>query len=145
MTVYSCGLRRIEACRLKVADIDSQRMMIRITQGKGGVDRGVPLSPTLLQTLRQYWRCMRPQTWLFPGTENGWRADKPITAKAGPEPEFPIIFSRHGSQDLAAWTATRQPWPVRRTSESWCTGPWPARSKRASCLGRVQGHRSGTP
>ena len=81
MTVYSCGLRRIEACRLKVTDIDSQRMMIRITQGKGGVDRDVPLSPALLETLRQYWRWMRPKTYLFPGTENGWRTDRPITAK----------------------------------------------------------------
>jgi integrase/recombinase XerD len=81
MTVYSCGLRRIEACRLKVSDIDSQRMMIRITQGKGGVDRDVPLSPALLDTLRQYWRWMRPKTYLFPGTEKGWRVDRPITAK----------------------------------------------------------------
>jgi len=81
MTVYSCGLRRIEASRLKVSDIDSQRMMIRITQGKGGVDRDVPLSPALLETLRQYWRWMRPKTYLFPGTENGWRVDRPITAK----------------------------------------------------------------
>lgn len=81
MTVYSCGLRRIEACRLKVSDIDSKRMMIRVTQGKGGVDRDVPLSPALLETLRQYWRWMRPQTYLFPGTENGWRVDRPITAK----------------------------------------------------------------
>lgn len=81
MTVYSCGLRRIEACRLKVSDIDSQRMMIRITQGKGGVDRDVPLSPALLETLRQYWRWMRPKTYLFPGTDNGWRVDRPITAK----------------------------------------------------------------
>jgi site-specific recombinase XerD len=81
MTVYSCGLRRIEACRLKVSDIDSKRMMIRVTHGKGGVDRDVPLSPALLETLRQYWRWMRPQTYLFPGTDQGWRVDKPITAK----------------------------------------------------------------
>jgi integrase/recombinase XerD len=81
MTLYSCGLRRIEVCRLKVSDIDSQRMMLRITHGKGGVDRDVPLSPTLLETLREYWRWMRPKTYLFPGTENGWRTDKPITAK----------------------------------------------------------------
>jgi integrase/recombinase XerD len=81
MTVYSCGLRRIEACRLKVGDIDSKRMMIRVTHGKGGVDRDVPLSPALLDTLRQYWRWMRPQTYLFPGTDNGWRVDRPITAK----------------------------------------------------------------
>lgn len=54
MTLYSCGLRRIEACRLKVSDIDSQRMMLRVTHGKGGVDRDVPLSPKLLETLREY-------------------------------------------------------------------------------------------
>ena len=81
MTLYSCGLRRSEAARLKVSDIDSQRMMIRVSQGKGGVDRDVPLSPALLNTLREYWRWMRPKTYLFPGTEKGWRADKPITAK----------------------------------------------------------------
>jgi len=81
MTLYACGLRRTEAARLKVSDIDSQRMMIRVTHGKGGVDRDVPLSPTLLDTLREYWRWMRPKTYLFPGTENGWRADKPITSK----------------------------------------------------------------
>jgi integrase len=81
MTLYSCGLRRAELCRLKVSDIDSQRMMIRIVQGKGNVDREVPLSPRLLETLRLYWRWMRPQTYLFPGTEKGWRTDKPITTK----------------------------------------------------------------
>jgi site-specific recombinase XerD len=81
MTLYACGLRRTEAARLKVSDIDSQRMMIRVTHGKGGVDRDVPLSPALLDTLREYWRWMRPKTYLFPGTENGWRTDRPITSK----------------------------------------------------------------
>jgi integrase/recombinase XerD len=81
MTLYAAGLRRSEVCRLKVSNIDSQRMVLRIERGKGGVDRDVPLSPTLLTTLREYWRWMRPQTYLFPGTVNGWRADKPITAK----------------------------------------------------------------
>jgi site-specific recombinase XerD len=81
MTLYSCGLRRIEVCRLKVSDIDSQRMMLRVNHGKGGVDRDVPLSPRLLETLREYWRWMRPKTYLFPGTEKGWRTDRPITAK----------------------------------------------------------------
>jgi integrase/recombinase XerD len=81
MTLYSCDLRRIEVSRLKVSDIDSQRMMLRITHGKGGVDRDVPLSPRLLETLREYWRWMRPETYLFPGTEKGWRIDRPITAK----------------------------------------------------------------
>ncbi len=81
MTLYSCGLRRSELCQLKVSNVDSQRMMIRIEQGKGGVDREVPLSPKLLAVLRRYWRWMRPKTYLFPGTKSGWRADKPITSK----------------------------------------------------------------
>ena len=79
MTLYSTAVRRAELCRLKVQDIDSQRMMIRINQGKGGRDREVPLSPKLLQTLRVYFRWMRPTTFLFPGTVKGVRADLPIT------------------------------------------------------------------
>ena len=79
MTLYSAALRRAELCRLKVSDIDSQRMMIRITQGKGRRDRDVPLSPKLLETLRVYWRWMKPKTYLFPGTFKGRRADRPIT------------------------------------------------------------------
>jgi integrase len=81
MTLYSTGLRRAELCRLKVSDVDSKRMMIRVVQGKGGIDREVPLSRKLLPTLREYYRWMRPQTWLFPGTVNNWRADKPVTPK----------------------------------------------------------------
>jgi integrase/recombinase XerD len=79
MTLYSTAARRTELCRLKVQDIDSQRMMIRINQGKGGRDREVPLSPKLLETLRVYFRWMRPTTFLFPGTVKGVRADVPIS------------------------------------------------------------------
>jgi integrase/recombinase XerD len=79
MTLYSTAARRAELCRLKVQDIDSQRMMIRIYQGKGGRDREVPLSPKLLETLRVYFRWMRPTTFLFPGTVRGVRADVPIS------------------------------------------------------------------
>jgi integrase/recombinase XerD len=81
MTAYSTGMRRAEMCQLKVEDIDSDRMLIRIRQGKGRRDRDVPLSPKLLETLREYWRWMKPKTYLFPGTVNGSRADKPITPK----------------------------------------------------------------
>jgi len=81
MTMYSTGMRRAELCNLKVEDIDSQRMLIHVRQGKGGKDRDVPLSPNLLETLREYYRWMRPKTFLFPGTVNGSRADKPITSK----------------------------------------------------------------
>jgi len=81
MTLYSTGLRRAELCRLKVADVDSKRMMLRVVQGKGGIDREVPLSKKLLSALREYYRWMRPETYLFPGTVNHSRADKPISEK----------------------------------------------------------------
>jgi site-specific recombinase XerD len=81
LTLYGAGLRRSEACQLKVRDIDSQRMVLRVEQGKGGRDREVPLSATLLAALREYYRWMRPRTYLFPGTHHGWRADAPITSK----------------------------------------------------------------
>ena len=81
ITMYSTGMRRAELCRLKVEDIDSTRMLIHIRQGKGGKDRDVPLSPKVLETLREYWRWMKPKMYMFPGTINGSRADKPITPK----------------------------------------------------------------
>ncbi len=81
MTLYSTGMRRAELCNLKTTDIDSERMMVHIHQGKGGRDRDVPLSQKLLETLRVYWRWMKPKTYLFPGTVNNWRADVPVTTK----------------------------------------------------------------
>jgi len=81
MTLYATGVRRAELCRLKVADIDSSRMMIHVREGKGGRDRDVLLSPKLLETLREYWRWMKPKTFLFPGMIDNWRADVPIDTK----------------------------------------------------------------
>src|SRR6266571_8914514 len=81
MVLYSTGMRNCELRHLQVKDIDSKSMLIHIQRGKGGRDRYVPLSATLLDTLRAYWRWMKPKTWLFPGTIAGWRADKPITPK----------------------------------------------------------------
>jgi integrase/recombinase XerD len=81
MTLYAAGLRRTEAANLKVADIDSKRMVLHIRQGKGRRDRDIPLSAKLLDVLRDYWRWMKPKTYLFPGTRNGWRADVPISPK----------------------------------------------------------------
>ncbi len=56
-------------------------MVLHVQQGKGGRDRDLLLSPKLLGVLRQYWRWMKPKTYLFPGMENNWRADVPITEK----------------------------------------------------------------
>jgi integrase/recombinase XerD len=82
MTLYSTGLRRSEVARLKVNDIDSQRMVIRVRQGKGRKDRDVPLSPKLLETLREYWRWKRPSAYLFPSGVTNRDKDGPITGKA---------------------------------------------------------------
>ena len=81
MTLYATGLRRAELCHLKVTDIDSERMVIHVHQGKGSRDRDVLLTSKLLETLREYWRWMKPKTYLFPGMVNNWRADVPITEK----------------------------------------------------------------
>ena len=81
MVLYSTGMRNREMRYLQVKNIDSKSMLIHIQYGKGGRDRYVPLSLTLLETLREYWRWMRPKIWLFPGTIHNWRADKPITPK----------------------------------------------------------------
>ena len=66
---YGAGLRAAEVVSLKVSDIDSTRMIIRVEQGKGGKDRYVMLSPSLLELLRDWWKAARPQGWLFPGRD----------------------------------------------------------------------------
>jgi site-specific recombinase XerD len=76
-TAYAVGLRVSEVVRLKVADIDSDRMMIHVRHGKGGKDRMVMLPPYLLVLLRNYWRRARPGEWLFPGRS----PDKPMHVK----------------------------------------------------------------
>ncbi|MCP4601227.1 MAG: tyrosine-type recombinase/integrase [Proteobacteria bacterium] len=75
MTIYSGGLRVSETLHLKASDIDSQRMVIRIGQGKGNKDRYVPLSEALLPVLRMYWKHVRPANWIF----EGWDPQKPLT------------------------------------------------------------------
>lgn len=74
---YGCGLRVSEIVNLKVSDIDSARMVIRVQQGKGRTDRYVMLAPDLLLLLRRWWRATRPKGWLFPGRDPG----QPITTR----------------------------------------------------------------
>lgn len=78
MTTYAAGLRASEVTRLRVTDIDSARMCIRVEQGKGRKDRYVPLAARLLIQLREYWRAERPPQWLFPGTQ----IDRPMSRDA---------------------------------------------------------------
>jgi site-specific recombinase XerD len=78
MTAYAAGLRISEVAHLKATDIDSQRMVIRVNQGKNRKDRYVMLSPRLLEILRAYWHDAHPRDWLFPGDIPG----HPISADA---------------------------------------------------------------
>lgn len=64
--IYSCGLRVSEGVHLKVSDIDGQRMLVRVENGKGGKDRYVPLPERTRELLRSYYALYRPKTWLFP-------------------------------------------------------------------------------
>ena len=78
MALYSGGLRTSETVHLRLEDIDSKRMMIRVAQGKGRKDRSVMLSEKLLATLRQYWVESRPDPWLFPGQD----PSRPLTRES---------------------------------------------------------------
>jgi site-specific recombinase XerD len=76
MICYGAGLRVSEVIALKVSDIDSQRMLLRVEQGKGAKDRYAMLSPRLLEVLRRYWKAARPTGYLFPS----WRKDGHLSA-----------------------------------------------------------------
>jgi len=80
MTLYGAGLRREELCRLKVTDVDSQRMVLHVRQGKGRKDRDVTLSPRLLEVLRDYWKRRKPKTYLFPSYHSK-RREQPISSR----------------------------------------------------------------
>ena len=89
---YGAGLRATEVISLKVSDIDSKQMIIRVEQGKGGKDRNVMLSPSLLDLLRTWWRAARPRGWLFPGRDPAAADDHaephPSQARSTPLPQM---------------------------------------------------------
>jgi site-specific recombinase XerD len=81
MTLYATGVRRAELAHLRVGDIDSKRMVVRVRGGKGLKDREVMLSVVLLEALREHWHRYKPKEWLFPGGR--WHNSKhPITTNA---------------------------------------------------------------
>jgi integrase/recombinase XerD len=81
MLLYATGMRRTEASLLKVRDIDSQRMVIHIQRGKGLRDRDLPLTPKLLEALRDYWRWKKPRVYLFPSRLGDRSIERPISDK----------------------------------------------------------------
>lgn len=81
MVLYGTGIRRTEASLLKVSDINSERMVIHVHQGKGSRDRDVPMTPKLLDILREYWRWKRPKVYLFPSTSGHRGVEHPISDK----------------------------------------------------------------
>jgi integrase/recombinase XerD len=104
MVLYSAGIRRTEVSLLKVRDIDSERRVIHIRQGKGSRARDLPLTPKLLTALREYWRWKKPQNYLFPSTpghhglegsisdKTVWYACKTAAEKAGIENDGTPVF-----------------------------------------------------
>lgn len=84
LLLYATGLRRTEASQLKIADIDSQRMVIHVHQGKNSRDRDLPLAPKLLEALRAYWRAckVKPKVYLFPRRSQKTDEEMPATDKA---------------------------------------------------------------
>lgn len=105
MTTYAAGLRVSEVCTLQVADIESatDRMCLKVRQGKGGQDRYTLLSPRLLDTLRAYWQASRPGHWLFPNPAGSAPIDPKTVQRiycaardaAGIRPEGGIHTLRH--------------------------------------------------
>ncbi len=82
LTLYATGLRVSEGLGLLPTDIDSERMVLRVRQGKGKKDRYLPLSPRLLGALRKYWRALRPKRFLFEGMKPGKQLTKGAVEKA---------------------------------------------------------------
>jgi integrase/recombinase XerD len=105
-TCYAAGLRISEAIQLTISAIDSQRMVLRIEQGKGQKDRYVMLSPKLLEILRAWWKIHRPRHWLFPGAVPGLTRHPPRGA-AG-KPRVPCV-NQCARKQLAATTWRRFP------------------------------------
>jgi integrase len=97
MVLYGTGMRRAEIARLKIAHIDSQRMVVHVIDGKGHKDRDLPLSPTLLDNLRVYWRWLKPRDYLFPPASIAIRsspsATRPYGWRAPKKPGWPAFAS----------------------------------------------------
>jgi site-specific recombinase XerD len=114
-TIYSCGLRLGEGCRLKVADIDSSRMQIHVRGGKGGKDRYVPLPRNTLAMLRKFWVTHRNPVFIFPAPGRGG-IDMPRAKESIPRSSVQIAFKEALKQSRINKLAT-----VHTLRHSWAT------------------------
>ena len=115
---------------LKIGDIDSKRMLIHVLQGKGSKDRDVPLSPKLLETLREYWRWAKPTNYLFPGQPGKRGTDVPLTTKA-------VWHACHGAAQRAGIQKKISPHGLRHAS-AYCTTFQSSFILKTICLGRAR-------
>lgn len=91
--IHHCGLRVGEAVRLRPADIDGARAVLRILDGKGGKNREVPIAPAMIERLRCYWKAHRNPKWIFPGVGRGWKDRCHSLAAAMGESSNPMSVS----------------------------------------------------
>jgi integrase len=132
---YGAGLRASEVVALKVGDIHSERMRIRVEQGKGRRDRDALLSPQLLRMLRDWWKTARPQVWLFPNRLSGFDHVTPRSLRPKPS-TWPS--SAPGSKSRRACTPCGTVSPPTSWSRRWTSAP----SRSCSATGSWRPRRS---
>ena len=126
-TAYGAGLRVCEVAALKVGDIDSSRMVIRVEHGKGGKDRYVMLSPQLLRILRAYWRLVKPATWLFPGRQGDRRSAPRRCRRPAGSPHARRIWASQSPFTRCATASPRtcsKPAPISASSRGLGRSAW---------------------
>ena len=116
MMCYGAGLRVSEAVAVKVADIDSKRMLLRVEQGKGKKDRYTMLSPRLLEVLRVYWRAARPLDYLFPSWRPGRHLNAAMLQQAfATMPPYAVDCANGSPSTLCATASPHTFWKMART------------------------------
>jgi integrase/recombinase XerD len=118
MLLYGTGLRRAEAVRLKISDIDTALMLIHVHQGKGSRDRDLPLTAKLLEALREYWRWCKnkPHTYLFPSRVEPVQPERPLSDKV-------VWNACHEAALRAGLTKRIGPHTLRTVSRHTCWKP----------------------